>query len=59
MSNITDQERLVVMKLADVWDEFLALPVEHQDDINEFRTAIHAAQKTVLARSGRRELNSK
>lgn len=55
---LTDQERAVVTKLAEAWNEFVALPVEHGDDIDEFRSIIHAAQAKVLMRQGRRDLNS-
>jgi hypothetical protein len=54
---VTDGERQVVAKLADVWNAFLALPVEHDDDIHEFRRIIHAGQDKVLGRAGRREVN--
>jgi len=55
---ITDQEEKVVDKLADAWNEFMLLPVEHSDDQREFRTAIHACQSMILARVGRRQLSA-
>lgn len=54
---ITSQEKMVLQHLVDAWNSFLALPTEHNDDIDEFRRAIHAAQEKVLARPGRREIN--
>ncbi len=54
---ITPQERAVVIALAEAWNSFLLLPVEHRDDQDEFRRAIHAAQDKVLSRPGRREMN--
>lgn len=54
---MTQKENLVVTMLAEAWNEFLLLPVEHNDDQTEFRYAIHAAQAIVLSRSGRREYN--
>lgn len=55
---LTEQERLVVTKLAEAWNEYLKLPQEHIDDDAEFRDSIHRAQIQVLARPGRREFNN-
>jgi hypothetical protein len=54
---ITPAEAEVALKLAEAWDLFLALPIEHADDVEEFRRAIHSAQAQVLMRPGRRQLN--
>jgi hypothetical protein len=54
---MTADERALVMALAKVWDGFLSLPVEHDDDTQEFRQGIHAVQRIILARAGRREIN--
>lgn len=58
-SGPNDQERKVVKHLVDAWNSFLALPIEHNDDIDEFRRSIHAAQEKILARPGRRAINDK
>ena len=55
---LTSEERQVVLKLADAWNRFLLLPVEHGDDVDEFRRIIHSAQDKVLARPGRRQINA-
>ncbi len=55
---LTEQERLVVTKLAEVWNEYVKLPREHPDDDDEFRESMHRAQLLVLARPGRREFNN-
>ena len=55
--DLTADERAVAVKLAEAWNLFLALPIEHQDDTDEFRRAIHAAQAKVLMRTGRRQIN--
>jgi hypothetical protein len=52
---LTDQERAVVDALADAWNRYVELPIEHDDDQDEFRRAIHAANAKVLMRPGRRE----
>jgi hypothetical protein len=54
---VTAAENAVVVKLADAWNAFLMLPVEHSDDQCEFRHAIHSAQDKVLSRAGRRQVN--
>jgi len=54
---MSDAERELVMQLAKVWDGFLKLPVEHDDDATEFRQGIHALQRMVLSRPARREIN--
>ena len=55
---MTESERYVVAQLAGAWNAFLALPIQHQDDVDEFRRLIHAAQEKVLARPAIREMNS-
>jgi len=54
---VTEQEHALVMALAKVWDEFLALPEEHDDDTREFRQGVHLLQRMILARPARREIN--
>jgi hypothetical protein len=54
---LSEAEKEVVLKLADCWNLFIQLPVEHGDDNDEFRRAIHDAQKTILGRPGRRQIN--
>lgn len=52
------EEAAIVQALADVWDRFAALPVEHPMDQAEFCSGIHVLQDKVLARAGRRALNA-
>lgn len=54
---LTDQERAASEALAAAWNAYLLLPIEHPDDQDEFRRAIHAAQAKVLMRPGRRQVN--
>ena len=54
---MSEAERAIVMALAKVWDDFLGLPNEHDDDTQEFRQGIHALQRMILARPARREIN--
>ena len=55
---ITGDEIRITEMLGRVWNEYLMLPVEHPMDRDEFCRAIHVCQDMVLARSGRREINS-
>lgn len=53
---LTDDESKVMVGLVEAWNAFLALPVEHPDDIDEFRRGIHALQFMLLSRPTRRGL---
>lgn len=55
---MTEQEKIVMDRLVEAWNAFVALPVEHDDDILEFRHGIHRLQEKVMARPVRRALNS-
>lgn len=54
---LSGEEAALVGVLAHAWNKFCELPVEHNDDLDEFRRAIHAAQEKVLARPARRMCN--
>lgn len=56
MARLTPDEGKVLRLLANAWNAFLELPVEHGDDQTEFRHIIHAAQEKVLARPTRRSM---
>ena len=56
-AELTEQEAKVAQMLADAWDEYLKLPIEHLLEQHEFCIAIHQVQDMVLARCGRRALN--
>lgn len=56
---LSQAEKDIVLKLGECWNLFVKLPVEHPDDNDEFRRAIHDAQKTILSRPGRRQINQK
>lgn len=52
---LTEQEQKVLQLTADVWNAFMKLPRQHPDDQTEFRHALHALQRVVLARPAVRE----
>lgn len=54
---LTKMEQNVLDALVDAWNDFLELPVEHPDDVTEFRHGIHALQVQILARPTRRQFN--
>jgi hypothetical protein len=56
-AELTADEAGVVALLAQAWNSYLELPVEHQAEAAEFCRAIHACQDMVLARCDRRALN--
>jgi hypothetical protein len=56
---MTEAEERIFLSLAEAWNAFLQLPVEHADDVDEFRRGIHQLQEKVLARPARREFNSR
>jgi hypothetical protein len=56
---MTDDETEVLNLLADAWNVFVQLPVEHSDDITEFRHGIHSMQNKVMARPTRRAMMEK
>jgi len=47
---MTDQEQKVLDQLANAWNEFLKLPLVHNDELPDFRKAIHDAQRIIMAR---------
>jgi hypothetical protein len=49
-SILTAQEQELLRLTSDVWNAFLLLPRQHPDDQTEFRHALHALQRIVLAR---------
>lgn len=53
---MTPQELKVIEQTKEAWNAFIELPVQHQDDYNDFRFHIHALQNIILAREGVRKL---
>lgn len=56
---MTEDEKNVVSLLAQAWNAFLKLPVDHPDDLHEFRHVIHRAQEKIAARPAFRELTGR
>jgi hypothetical protein len=56
MCELTKEENAVVQALATAWNAFLELPMQHADDVHEFRAGIHRLQEKVLARPAVRQL---
>lgn len=53
---MTAEEVKVLNITKDAWNAFLQLPIQHPDDINEFRFHIHAMQNIIYAREGIRKM---
>lgn len=47
---MTDQEKIVINKTVELWNEYLKLPVIHNDANDEMRRLIHAIQEKIFAR---------
>lgn len=54
---MTEAEKHLVELLAEAWNAFVFMPIEHPCDRDEFCRGIHALQEKVLARPARREIN--
>ncbi len=53
MRDLTQQEQDVLAHLVEAWNAFTNLPIQHGDDLTEFRHCIHRLQEKVLARPAR------
>lgn len=47
---LTDEEKVIIGQLALAWNKFVALRVVHPMHREEFASAIHAAQRIIMAR---------
>jgi hypothetical protein len=50
----TADEKAVLASLVAAWQQYVALPVEHPDEIRDFTDAIHRAQDLLAIRVARR-----
>lgn len=53
MRELTQPEQDVLDNLVKAWNSFMELPIQHGDDITEFRHGIHRLQEKVLSRPTR------
>lgn len=51
---LTSKEKEILKHLVEAWQLYVSLDKKHPDDDNEFRTAIHDAQKMMALRVARR-----
>ncbi|TJW14333.1 MAG: hypothetical protein E5W82_10160 [Mesorhizobium sp.] len=56
---MTPAEQEVLIALVNAWNKFVDLPIEHGDDLTEFRHGIHSLQHIVLMRPTRRAVRMK
>lgn len=56
--NFTVTEQAVLTKLVEAWNLFIALPVEHPDQLAEFRHGLHDLQRQIMVRPLRRSASS-
>jgi hypothetical protein len=53
---MTPDEEEVIRHIVKAWNKFLELPVEHSDEVTEFRHKIHDLQRMIMSRPIAREL---
>jgi hypothetical protein len=53
---LTMKEKRVIDRLAEAWNSFTELEIEHVDDMRDFRKAIHDAQRIIMCRPVRKTL---
>lgn len=59
MAGLLPLEENIVKDLGEIWSAFLRLPVQHSDDIRDFRDGVHVLQRIIMSRPVQRELNEK
>lgn len=52
---LTEVEGLIMDSLVDAWNEFIKLPKQHPDEINDFADGIHKCQYILGMRILRRD----
>ncbi len=52
---LNKEEDKVMNKILDAWNLFKKLPIQHPDDIQEFKLGIHIAQGILMQRVVRRD----
>lgn len=50
LDKLTPEEAHIERLLAQAWNAFIKLPVQHPQDMDEFLSAIHSAQRIVGVR---------
>jgi len=50
MNQLTDEERFILDKTAELWKLFLKLPVQHPMHQQEFANSLHQLQRMIMAR---------
>jgi hypothetical protein len=53
---MTDEEKQLLLKLGDCWNDFSKLKDKHPSDGDDFMYHIHALQRMVFARVGARSI---
>ncbi len=53
---LTMHEASILFDLAEAWNKYTLLPNHPPKEIDDFRKAVHDAQRIVLARPGRRQI---
>jgi hypothetical protein len=57
-NQLTKEEKDLLDKISEAWNDFLKLPTLHADDVIEYRQHVHAIQNIILARPAFLAINS-
>lgn len=52
LAKLTQEEEEILMLTEEIWNRFLALPINHPMEANEIAMKIHDIQRMIISRSG-------
>lgn len=52
LAKLTKEEEEILMLTKEIWNRFLALPINHLMEANEIAMKIHDIQRMIISRSG-------
>lgn len=52
LAKLTQEEEEILMLTEEIWNRFLALPINHPMEANEIAMKIHDIQRMIIARPG-------
>lgn len=52
LAKLTKEEKEIPMLTEEIWNRFLALPINHPMEANEIAMKIHDIQRMIISRSG-------
>lgn len=52
LAKLTKEEEEILMLTEEIWNRFLALPINHPMEVNEIAMKIHDIQRMIISRPG-------